>query len=71
MEEMFDKYIIKNSHYSDRQLEFLNLLKKVFIERKSIDFPDLAKDPFKDEVGLFNLVELNEIVEKMNELRWK
>ena len=71
MEKAFDNFIIKNSHYSGKQLEFLRLLKKVFIERKSIDLKDFAKEPFKDEVHLFEFPQLVEIVDKVNELRWK
>ncbi len=73
MEKAFDDFIIKNSHYTGKQLEFLRLLKKVFIERKCIDLKDFAKEPFSSEnpTSLFEFSDLVNIVDRVNELRWK
>lgn len=73
MESRFVEYIIENSHYSSKQIEFLRLLMKVFIERKKIRLEDLADDPFRDEnpTDIFKFDELVSIVNKVNELRWQ
>jgi type I restriction enzyme R subunit len=70
MENAFDKFILDNSHYNSRQIEFLRLLKKVFIERKNIKLEDFGKEPFSDDVGCFNFAELNDVVSKIGELKW-
>lgn len=73
MEHAFDEFILKNSHYTGKQLEFLRLLKEVFLERKSIELKDFAKEPFSSEnpTSLFEFGDLVTLVDKVNELRWK
>ncbi|MCH8519867.1 MAG: DEAD/DEAH box helicase family protein [Nanoarchaeota archaeon] len=71
MGRAFNEFIIENSHYSQQQLEFLELLKKVFMDRKVIELKDLSREPFKDETHVFNFPELVAVVDKINELRWR
>ena len=71
IERRFDEYIIESNVYNSRQLEFLNLLKKVFAERKHIQIPDLGIQPLADEHPLdyFNYDELENIVDLCNEIK--
>jgi type I restriction enzyme R subunit len=71
IEQRFDAFIIVNSRYNSRQLEFLLLLKKVFSERKRIEIPDLAKSPLAEEHPLdyFTRDQLTMIVEQCNEIK--
>lgn len=74
IEREFDKHIIDTVHYNSRQIEFLQMLKKVFANRKYIELKDFAKEPFKDEnpVELFNGIdELKKIVVKCQEIKMK
>ena len=74
IEREFDSHIANNPIYNSRQMEFLQLLKKVFANRKYIDLKDFAKEPFKDKhpIELFNgLEELNKIVAKCKEIKMK
>ncbi len=71
IELKFDEFIIKNSNYSSKQLEFLELLKKVFASRKYIELSDLAKEPLSAERPLdyFQMGELKGIIEKCNAIK--
>lgn len=71
IEERFDEYIIKKSHYKSKQLDFLLLLKKVFADRKHIELIDLSKSPLGDEHPLdyFHIKELQEIVDLCNQIK--
>ncbi|MFA0846883.1 MAG: DEAD/DEAH box helicase family protein [Methanobacterium formicicum] len=71
IEKRFDSYITNNPQYTSRQLEFLRLLKMVFVERKHIEIKDLGSPPFEDEnpLDLFSYDELEGIVDKCNRIR--
>jgi type I restriction enzyme R subunit len=70
----FDKYVLsRNEHYNAEQLKFLRLLKEVFIRTKHIKLKDLAKHPLTEERPLdkFTMKQLEQVVKKCNELKWK
>ena len=70
----FDKYVLsRNEHYNSEQLKFLRLLKEVFVRTKHIELKDLAKHPLTEERPLdkFTLKQLEHVVKKCKELRWK
>ena len=71
IEDRFDKYIIENSQYTSRQLEFLLLLKTVFADRKHIEFRDIGRFPLGDEQpwDYFTVDELENIVNLCNEIK--
>jgi len=71
IELKFEEFIIKNNNYSSKQLEFLELLKKVFAARKYIELSDLAKPPLSTERPLdyFQMGDLTSIVAKCNEIK--
>lgn len=71
IESKFDEFIIKNNNYSSKQLEFLELLKKVFAARKYIELSDLAKPPLSAEHPLdyFQMGELRAIVNKCSAIK--
>jgi len=72
IEREFDKHIINVIDYNSKQIEFLLLLKKIFIFRKYIELKDFAQDPFKGEnpIELFNgRDELKKIVEKCQKIK--
>jgi len=71
IEHRFNKFIIENAHYNSKQLEFLNLLKKVFSDRKYIEITDLAKPPLSEEHPLdyFQIEKLKLIVEQCNQIK--
>jgi len=74
IEREFDKHIIDHINYNSKQIEFLQMLKKVFANRKYIELKDFAKEPFKDEnpIELFNGIdELKKIVVKCQEIKIK
>jgi len=74
IEREFDKYVMDHINYNSKQIEFLQMLKKVFANRKYIELKDFAKEPFKDEnpVELFNGVEeLKNIVVKVQAIVMK
>jgi len=74
IEREFDKYVIDHINYNSKQIEFLQMLKKVFANRKYIELKDFAKEPFKDEnpVELFNGVdELKSIVARVQAIVMK
>ena len=73
IERQFDDYILKNSHYNSKQLEFLTLLKKVFVEQKSLDLSDFGKSPLADQrpLDLFEMEKLEVIVKKCRQIKFK
>ena len=74
IEREFDKHIIDCTFYNSKQIEFLQMLKKVFVIRKFIELKDFAKDPFKEDnpVELFNGAdELKKIVVKCQQIKMK
>lgn len=73
IEREFDKFMKDHNHYNSRQLEFLELLKKVFAERKKIELKDLAEEPLSnlDPLGIFQEEELKVIVEMCNKIKMK
>jgi len=65
--DAFDQFIKEHSTFSSRQLDFLNLLKNVLVEREKIEKRDLINAPFtvihpKGIRGVFNPAEINEIL---------
>ena len=70
IEREFEKYIIESNHYNSKQLEFLELFKKVFSERKHVEIRDLASPPLSNEAPLdsFQITELKAIVDKCNRI---
>jgi len=63
-----EKFIQNHSNLSLRQLDFLNLLKEVILQKDTVKKSDLIESPFKllhpDGIrGLFTPSEINEIVE--------
>lgn len=73
IERKFDEYIIKKTEYNSKQLEFLQVLKKVFANRKHIELPDLANPPLSNEhpSDYFQIEELKAIIKKCNEIKMK
>jgi type I restriction enzyme R subunit len=72
IEREFDRHIINVIDYNSKQIEFLLLLKKIFIIRKYIELKDFAQDPFKSEnpVELFKgRDELKKIVEQCQKIK--
>ncbi len=71
IELKFDEFIIRNSNYSSKQLEFLELLKKVFSARKYLELSDLAKPPLSEEhpSDYFQIGELKSIIDKCNAIK--
>ena len=71
IELRFDEYLIANSRYNSRQLDYLLLLKKVFVERKRIELQDLAKSPLAEEHPLdyFTMEQLTMVVQKCNDIK--
>ncbi|MDO8661510.1 MAG: type I restriction-modification enzyme R subunit C-terminal domain-containing protein, partial [Candidatus Woesearchaeota archaeon] len=73
IEKEFDKHIIENGEYNSKQVEFLQLLKKVFAERKHLEVKDFAREPLSTEHPLdkFQMAEIEVIVRKCNQLKMK
>ncbi|MDR1819708.1 MAG: hypothetical protein LBR15_05610 [Methanobrevibacter sp.] len=70
MEERFAQHIIENHDYNEKQIDFLNTLKKVFAERKQITLEDVYDDPFDlSNVSQFNHEELRKIINKCNDIK--
>jgi len=71
IELKFEEFIIKNNDYNSKQLEFLELLKKVFAARKYIELSDLAKPPLSEEhpSDYFQIGELKRIIAKCNTIK--
>lgn len=70
----FDKFVAdKNEHYNSEQLKFLRLLEQVFIRSKHIDLKDLAEHPLVEArpLDVFTKVQLENIIQKCNRLKWK
>lgn len=70
----FDKFVAdRNQHYNSEQLKFLRLLEQVFIRAKHIELKDLAEHPLADArpLDVFTKEQLEVIVQKCNNLRWK
>lgn len=70
IEERFNEYIISKGHYNSRQLEFLELLKKIFSDRKYIEQSDFGRSPLSDEhpLDIFSYDELRNLVVEINEI---
>jgi type I restriction enzyme R subunit len=73
VERQFDEYVLKSDHYNSKQLEFLNLIKKVFAEQKHISIEDLGKSPLAEErpLDLFEEEQLKAIVKNCNKIKFK
>lgn len=73
IEKEFDKHIIDNGEYNSKQIEFLQILKKVFAEKKHIELKDFAKEPLSNEHPLdkFQMVEIEAIVNKCGKIKMK
>ncbi|MEG0772636.1 DEAD/DEAH box helicase family protein [Clostridium sp.] len=64
----FEQFIQSHTNLSTRQLDFLNLLKELIIEKGTVQKRDLIESPFtvlhpQGIRGLFTPVEINEILE--------
>jgi len=71
IEREFDKHILENNQYNSKQIEFLQLLKKVFAEKKHLELKDFAKEPLSNEHPLdkFAISEIKAIVTKSNKIK--
>ncbi len=70
IKEQFDKYIINSGQYNAQQIEYLQMLKEVFAQRKIIGLPDFAEDPLKGAYPkLFDLTALQDIVYKCKNIK--
>lgn len=71
IEERFDEFIIRAKEYNSRQLDFLIKLKKVFAERKHIEFQDFGESPVSDwnPLDIFTKTDIEEIVEKCEQIK--
>jgi type I restriction enzyme R subunit len=71
IKKRFDKFILENTHYNSRQLEFLLVLRSVFSKRVYVELSSLAERPLADEQPLerFREEELREIVDRCNQIR--
>lgn len=72
IERQFDDYVIKNSQYNSQQLDFLRLLKKVFVEQKSLKIEDFGRPPLSDQrpLDLFEMAQIEMIVKNANKIRF-
>ena len=63
----------KNQHYNSEQLKFLRLLEQVFVRAKHIELKNLAEHPLADArpVDIFTVKQLQNIVQRCNDLKWK
>ena len=74
IEREFDKHIIEsNKNYNSAQIEFLQLLKKIFARSKRVELKDFTVPPLANERPLdkFQTSELEKIVKKCANLRMK
>lgn len=73
IERQFDQYIVKSSHYNSRQLEFLNLLKKVFVQHKQLSIEDFGRPPLSEQrpVDLFGFEQLEVIVKNSKKIKFR
>lgn len=70
IKKQFDDYIIASGNYSAKQIEYLQILKEVFAQRKRIDLPDFAEDPLKGAYPkLFDFTALQNIVYKCKTIK--
>jgi type I restriction enzyme, R subunit len=70
----FDKHVIdKNEHYTSEQLNFLRNLEEVFVRAKHIELKNFAEHPLAEgrPLDLFSREQLEKVIGKCNELRWK
>jgi type I restriction enzyme, R subunit len=70
----FDKFVAdKNQYYNSEQLKFLRLLEQVFVRAKHIELKSLAEHPLADArpLDIFTKEQLQVIVNKCNQLKWK
>ena len=74
IEREFDKHIIEsNKDYNSAQIEFLQLLKKIFARTKHVELKDFTEPPLSNERPLdkFPASELEKIVNKCSKIRMK
>jgi type I restriction enzyme, R subunit len=74
IENEFDEYVInQNQKYNSSQIDFLQVLKKVFSRAKHIELNDFAKPPLSNEHPLdkFQISDLQKIVLKCSKIRMK
>lgn len=74
IEREFDKHIIEsNKNYNSSQIEFLQLLKKIFARTKKVEIKDFTEPPLSNERPLdkFPSSELEKIVTKCAQIRMK
>ena len=74
IEREFDKHIIEsNKDYNSAQIEFLQLLKKIFARTKKVELKYFTEPPLSNERPLdkFQFSELEKIVTKCGKLRMK
>ena len=70
----FDKFVMdKNEHYNSQQLKFLRMLEQVFVRAKHIELKNFAEHPLAEgrPLDAFSKEQLETIVQKCNELKWK
>ena len=71
--EAFEQFIQEHTNLSSRQLEFLNLLKNVIIDREKVEKKDLISAPFtiihpQGIRGVFSPTEINDILQLTEKL---
>lgn len=74
IEREFDEHIIKkNQYYNSEQIQFLQVLKKVFARTKHIELKDFTVPPLSNERPLdkFQTSELQKIVVECNKIKMK
>ncbi len=73
IEREFDKHIIEVNHYNHKQIEFLQLLKKFFADRKHVELKDFAEDPLSelDPSDRFNYEQLKTIKKRCDNIKMK
>ena len=71
IEREFDKLIINSGTYNAKQIEFLQLLKKFFSDRKHIELKDFADAPLTgaDPLDKFSYEEIEEIKKKCDKIK--
>ena len=74
IEREFDKHVIEsNKNYNSSQIEFLQLLKKIFARTKTVEIKDFTVPPLSNERPLdkFHMSELQKIVVKCSKIPMK
>lgn len=66
--QLFAEFIAKNTHFTSKQIQFLDILKNFVIDKGKVEKKDLIKAPFtqvdqKGILGVFPMDVVNEIVE--------